>query len=143
MIISAGVVPVRKTEEGYKYLLLRAWGRFYDFPKGRVEENEDIFQTALRETLEEASISKEELDFKWGKDYYTTEPFNTKRGKKRTKYFVAETTREEIILPVNPELGHPEHDAYTWVTYEEGQELTNYRIGKVLEWARNKVEGEE
>jgi bis(5'-nucleosidyl)-tetraphosphatase len=139
LIVSAGIVPVRFANDEPLFLLLRAFGSFYDFPKGRVEEGEESLDTAIRETLEEASIAKDELDFRWGTDSYTTKPFNGYQGKKVGQYFVAETTRKDIILPVNPELGKPEHDGFQWVTYKEGQQLTNYRIGGVLRWANRKV----
>lgn len=141
LIVSAGIVPVREVDGEYLFLLLCAWKKFYDFPKGRVEPDEDILTAAMRETAEEASITGDELDFKWGMDHYTTKPFNGHQGKKVGKYFVAKTTREEIILPVNEELGRPEHDWYKWVTYEDGQNLTNHRIGGVLKWANNKIHG--
>lgn len=139
LIISAGIVPVRKIDEGYLFLLLRSFGTFYDFPKGRVEDGEQALDAAIRETLEEASIKKVELDFKWGYDSHTTKPFNGHQGKKVGQYFVAETNRKNITLPFNPELGKAEHDGWGWVTYEEGQKLTNYRIGGVLKWAHDKI----
>ena len=141
LIVSAGIVPVRKVDGEYIFLLLRAFKTFYDFPKGRVEEGEDPLDAAIRETLEEASITKDELEFNWGTDSHTTKPFNGHQGKKVGQYFVAETTKKNIILPVNPELGKPEHDGFQWVTYAEGQQITNYRIGGVLKWANDKVKG--
>lgn len=138
VIVSAGIVPVRKSGNEYLFLLMRAWN-FWDFPKGRVEPDESDFVAALREVEEEASLTPRDLDFKWGRESYTTEPFNGKQGRKVGRYFLAETDKEEIILPVNPELGKPEHEEYRWVTYEEGQKMTNYRIGGVLKWAYQKI----
>ena len=93
----------------------------------------------MREMLEETSITKAELNFRWGTESYITKPFNGHQGKKIGQYFIAETTKKYIILPINPELGKPEHDSFKWATYYEGQQLTNYRIGGVLKWARDKV----
>ena len=61
--IGAGIVVVRKIDGEYKVLGL--WSRGgYDIPKGHVEEGEGVFDTAIRETEEEASIT--DLYFKWG-----------------------------------------------------------------------------
>lgn len=134
MIVSAGIVPIRITDDGTLFLLLRSWN-FWDFPKGRVEKGETPLEAAIRETTEEASIPAENLEFKWGKSSFTTEPF--KRGTKVGTYFLALTEQKDIELPVNPELGHPEHHEYKWVNYEDAQKMTNDRIGSVLEWARD------
>ena len=58
----AGVVVVKRIDEEWKVLGLRLYGK-YDIPKGGIEEGEDTFSTALRETLEEADIS--ELNFRF------------------------------------------------------------------------------
>jgi bis(5'-nucleosidyl)-tetraphosphatase len=42
-------------------------------------------------------------------------------------------------LPVNPELGAPEHHEFRWTSYEEAQALVNDRVGAVLDWARGRV----
>jgi len=140
MLRSAGVVVIRFENKQPLFLLLRSWN-FWDFPKGRVENNEDALETAIRETFEEASIEADELNFRWGTESYTTSPYKGHQGRKVGEYFIAETNREVLSLPVNPELGKPEHEEYKWVTYNEGQQLTNYRIGGVLKWAHKKVRG--
>jgi 8-oxo-dGTP pyrophosphatase MutT (NUDIX family) len=134
---SAGIVVVRKTDGEYKFLMLRfKW--FYDFPKGRNEVGETLLETAIRETEEEASISRGELSFRWGLSSYTTEPY-LKNKDKTTTYFLAETSKEDIILPINPELGMPEHDSYSWLSYDEAKKVTNNRIGKVVDWANERI----
>lgn len=137
MLVSCGIVPVKLVDGEPLFLLLRSrW--FWDFPKGRKEGEETDLETALRETLEESAIPESELKFSWGRDYYETEPYRKKKDKVG-RYFVAETYFEGIDLPVNPELGRPEHDAWKWVTYDEAVEMTNERIGKVLDWAYQKI----
>ena len=130
-VLSAGVVVVRKSEDGtWRFLLLRAYG-YWDFPKGIVESGEDPIQAAIRETKEETTI--EDLDFKWGYDFRETGPYN--RGRKIARYYVAETKTKEIALPVNPEIGKPEHDAYKWASFHEAMDLVADRVKPVLEWA--------
>lgn len=141
-IVSAGIVVVRMVDDEPLFLLLRSWN-FWDSPKGRVEPGESDLEAAIRETGEEASIPKDKLDFKWGTQYHETEPYRKKKDK-IGRYFVALTAQEEIELPINEELGKPEHEEYRWVTYDKAQEMTNARIGGVLKWANDKVkEGKE
>jgi len=136
-IVSAGIVPVRIVDGEPLFLMLRAW-TFWDFPKGRKEEGESDLETAVRETMEEASIPSDRIKFPWGKDYIETEPYRKKKDKVG-RYFVGLTDFKDIHMPVSPELGRPEHEEYKWVTYEEAKEMTNDRIGAVLDWAYRKI----
>ncbi len=136
---SIGIVPVRKDGDEYKFLLLCSY-RYWCFPKGRVDsKDQSELETALRETEEETTITPRDLDFRWGKDCYTTEQFKTKIGRKTDKFFIAETSVEKIFLPISLELGKPEHDRYAWVSYDDAKKMVNERIGKVLDWANDKI----
>ncbi len=131
-VLSAGVIVVRRDKQGkWRFLLLRAYG-YWDFPKGLVELGEDPLEAARRETREETTIT--DLDFRWGYDFRETGPYNL--GRKIARYYLAETRTKEISLPVNPEIGKPEHDAYKWVTYEEARKLVAPRVLDALEWAK-------
>jgi len=134
--LSAGVVVVRETEDGARFLLLRAY-RNWDCPKGLVEPGEDPLDAAVRETAEETGI--DDLEFPWGRDYYETAPYS---GNKVARYYVARTRRERLELPVNPELGRAEHHEYRWVDLGEALRLTVPRIQSVLTWAAGKVAAE-
>jgi 8-oxo-dGTP pyrophosphatase MutT (NUDIX family) len=128
-ILSAGVVVMRGQEAQRRYLLLRAY-RNWDFPKGVVEEGEDPLQAAIREVEEESSIT--DLVFRWGYDYRETPPYG--RGKV-ARYYLAETRQLQIHLPINPELGRPEHDEFLWVDYSAAQKMLPPRLQPILEWA--------
>ena len=65
--LSAGVVVIRETHEGWLYLLLRAYNH-WDFPKGMVEAGEEPLAAAIREVREETLIT--ELEFAWGEDLH-------------------------------------------------------------------------
>ena len=131
--LSAGVVVVRDTRDGPRFLLLRAY-RNWDFPKGLVEPGEDPLAAALREAREEAGLDDLELAF--GRDYYETPPYS---GNKVARYYLARTRRETVTLGVNPALGRPEHDEYRWVDAREAAALTVPRIRAVLAWAVAKL----
>lgn len=135
MILSAGIVIVRKEGKEWKYLFLRAY-RNWDFPKGVVESGEDPLQTALREAEEEAGIS--DLNFPWGYIFKETEPYS--RGKKIARYYIAETSQTKVIFSINPELGAPEHHEYRWLPYEEIKRLSPERLLPIIEWAHSLIE---
>ncbi len=131
---SAGVVVARRAGSGGRLLVLRAY-RNGDFPKGRLEPGETPLDAAIRETAEEAGIS--DLAFHWGKAYCETEPY---RQGKVARYYLAETTRTAITLPVSPELGRPEHDEWRWVSFGEAARLLPPRLQPVLAWAEKRLE---
>jgi 8-oxo-dGTP pyrophosphatase MutT (NUDIX family) len=127
--LSAGVVVVRQAEEGWRFLLLRAFNH-WDFPKGMVEAGEEPLAAALREVREESLIG--DLEFAWGEPSIRTGPYS--RGKVAC-YFIAETRTTDVTLPVNPELGRAEHSEYRWVDYDEAVRLVSPRVQPVLQWA--------
>jgi len=127
--LSAGVVVVRQTEAGWRFLLLRAFNH-WDFPKGMVEEGEEPLAAAVREVHEESLIA--DLEFAWGETSTQTGPYS--RGKV-ARYYIARTRTEAVSLPVNPELGRAEHSEYRWVDFEEATGLVSPRVRPVLNWA--------
>ncbi len=130
MVLSAGIVVVRKENGKRKYLLLRAY-RNWDFPKGIVAPGEDPLDAAVREVYEETGIK--DLRFPWGHEYRETLPYSG--GKKVARYYIAETTSPDVTLLPGPELGRPEHHEYRWVSSEELKELAPERLAGVVEWA--------
>lgn len=127
--LSAGAVILRTTPQGPRFLLLRAFNH-WDFPKGLVENGEDPFAAAVREVREETTVS--DLEFPWGEVHTETGPYS--RGK-TARYYLAQTITETISLPVNPEIGRPEHSEYRWVDYATALRLVTARVRPVLEWA--------
>ena len=110
-VLSAGVVVVRRADDGWRVLLLRVYN-YWDFPKGRVEPGEDALTTARRETREETTHRRSR--FRVGNEtYIDTAPYG--REKKVARYYVARTATDSISLPVNPELGKPEHHEWQLV----------------------------
>ena len=128
-ILSAGVVVIRQAQPRPLFLLLRSYQN-WDFPKGVVEAGETPLQGALREVAEETTIT--DLNFTWGDSYQETPPYA--RGKV-ARYYLAETQQTHITLPVNPSLGHPEHEEYRWVSYSQAQSIIAPRLLPILKWA--------
>src|SRR3990172_11607397 len=110
---SAGMVVLRRFGDAWRCLMLRAY-RNWDFPNGEVETGESALAAARREVREETSLGA--LDMRWGEAFCETEPY---RGGKVARYYLAESPRGEITLPVSTELGRPEHHEYRWVSFEE------------------------
>jgi 8-oxo-dGTP pyrophosphatase MutT (NUDIX family) len=127
--LSAGVVVLRHEPKGCRYLLLRAY-QYWDFPKGLVEPGEEPKAAACREVEEETTLT--ELVFRWGERYRETGPYG--HGKV-ARYYIAETPQIDVSLPVNPELGRPEHSEFRWMSYEEAMTLLSPRVASVLKWA--------
>jgi 8-oxo-dGTP pyrophosphatase MutT (NUDIX family) len=127
--LSAGVVVVRQAAEGWRFLLLRAFNH-WDFPKGMVESGEQPLEAAVREVREESTIA--DLEFAWGELHTQTGPYS--RGK-TARYYLARTRTMDVVLPVNPELGHPEHSEFRWADYREAMEIVSPRVRPVVHWA--------
>jgi|MudIll2142460700_1097286.scaffolds.fasta_scaffold00819_11 8-oxo-dGTP pyrophosphatase MutT (NUDIX family) len=132
---SAGIVVVRAEPDGWKFLVLRAY-RYWDFPKGLIEPGESPLAAARRETAEETGLA--ELEFRWGHDSIDTEPYG---DRKVATYFLAATGRSAVTLPINPELGRPEHDEFRWVGHAEAQRLLPPRLQPILAWAWRRITG--
>jgi len=133
--ISAGVVVVRDTASGWRVLLLRVYN-YWDFPKGRIEPGESALDAARRETREETTL--DDLEFPWGDGYIDTVPYG--RERKVARYFVARTTTEKVFLPVNPELGKPEHHEWRWCDWISAEQLVPERLWPVLRWAQTQLD---
>jgi 8-oxo-dGTP pyrophosphatase MutT (NUDIX family) len=132
--LSAGVVVIRETHEGWLYLLLRAYNH-WDFPKGMVEAGEEPLAAAIREVREETLIT--ELDFAWGEIYTQTGPYS--RGKV-ARYYLAKTPTIDVSLPVIEALGRAEHNEFRWVNQATALKLVSPRVAPIIEWAASHIE---
>ena len=142
---SCGVIIVDfMMVEGYepRILCLRAYSRpnpcvkpsCWGFPKGRMEPGEEKIDTAIRETAEETGLIV-------GQDYALTGQiapsimYGKGKRKKVATFFIAERASErDPTLPVNPELGHPEHDQWLWVPISEMAAMMPDRLVPVVEY---------
>ena len=131
--LSAGSVIVRHVDDEWRYLLLRCY-RSWDFPKGTVEFGESPFQAALREVKEETTLT--DLAFKWGEVFCETQPYGQN---KVARYYLAISQTSLVSLPVNPELGRPEHHEFRWVNYQQALSLLPPRLIPIMEWAHHLV----
>ncbi len=131
--LSSGIVVVRRHKDGWYYLLLRAY-QHWDFPKGLVEEGETPLEAACREVIEETSLRN--LSFNWGQGYMETGPY---WKNKVARYYLAEAPTGEVSLPINPDLGRPEHEEFRWVSRRDAEALVRPRVARVLAWAEARL----
>jgi 8-oxo-dGTP pyrophosphatase MutT (NUDIX family) len=132
--MSAGVVIVRSSTDGWRVLLLRVYN-YWDCPKGLVEKGEGALTAAKREVREETGI--DDLDFAWGEIFTETEPYG--RDRKVARYYLARTQVEAISLPINPALGKAEHHEWRWFGWDEAEQRVAERLWKVLRWAQENL----
>jgi 8-oxo-dGTP pyrophosphatase MutT (NUDIX family) len=130
---SAGVVVVHTMGPAVQYLLLRAY-KNWDFPKGLVERGEQPLDAAVREVREETTL--ENLSFDWGKNFVDTGPYN--KGK-ISRYYLARSNDTKVHLPINPELGFPEHQEARWVGLETALAMVSPRLMPVIQWASDLI----
>lgn len=133
-ILSAGVVVVRESREGWRVLLLRVYN-YWDCPKGLIEPGEDPLAAARREVREETGI--EDLEFRWGEEFFETSPYSRN---KVARYYLAATSTADVKLPVNPALGKAEHHEWRWLGWEEAQLRVVDRLSQVLRWAQDRID---
>ncbi|MDH3988596.1 MAG: NUDIX domain-containing protein [Gammaproteobacteria bacterium] len=131
--LSCGAVVIRKTDNGWATVMLRAY-RNWDFPKGLCEDGELPLEAAIREVGEETGIG--DLCFHWGEQHMETGPYN--RGKV-ARYYLAETTQEQVVMGISPELGRPEHHEFRWVSLDDAYDLSAPRVRLVVQWARQVI----
>jgi bis(5'-nucleosidyl)-tetraphosphatase len=127
--MSSGVVVVSVHAHKLRFLLLRCY-RNWDFPKGLVEPGETSIEAAVREVREETTL--DDISFDWGMGFMDTGPYN--KGK-IARYYIARSSETRIALPVNPELGFPEHHEALWAAYDRAHALLSPRLQPVLRWA--------
>jgi bis(5'-nucleosidyl)-tetraphosphatase len=64
--------------------------------------------------------------------FMDTGPYN--KGK-IARYYIARSKGTHIELPVNPDLGTPEHHEARWVDYDRALTMVSPRLQPVVRWA--------
>jgi len=136
--ISAGFIVFRKTPKGPEFLVLYHRGGYWNFPKGKIENEERSFETAIRELKEETGISRNEIkiipNFKTSEKYafWKNEGNKNSRVFKIVIFYLAETQKSEIRLS-------KEHGGYAWFAFKDAMKiLEKYKDSqRVLREARN------
>ena len=123
---SAGIVLFRNASNKNEFLLLNYPQGHWDFIKGKVEQNETLHETAIRETKEETGISNIKLidGFKESVEYDFR--FKNEDIHKKVIFFLAKTYTKKIRLS-------DEHFDYIWLGYNNAlKKITHENAKNVL-----------
>ena len=110
--VSAGAILFRNTRGRREYLLLKSRPGDWEFPKGGVEGDEELQQTAIREVQEEAGISDFRLLDGFRRDYNYVFQAGGKTIHKTVHLFVAKSFEASAELS-------EEHRDLQWRDYEQ------------------------
>ncbi len=123
---SCGII-IYRGDKKREYLLLKYGYGHWGFVKGKIEKGEKEKDTAVRESQEEAGITKDELSFVPNFKETISYVYN-KAGKtvsKKVIFFLAKTQKEHI------KLSH-EHNDYAWLPYTEAKKKLTFQNSKNL-----------
>ena len=127
---SAGFIIIDRSGVEPEALCVRAYSN-WDFPKGHLEPGETAFDAAVREVLEETTLTHG-VDFTHTGEQAPSITYGTGRRKKTATYFIGERTSDkQPYLPVSPELGKPENDEWRWVPLSELPDLMPARFAPI------------
>ena len=120
---SAGIVLFRNDSDKNEFLLLNYPQGHWDFVKGKIEQNETSYETALRETKEETGITN--IEFVDGFEESVEYDFRFKKEDihKKVIFFLAKTNEKNI------KLSH-EHNDYLWLEYNNALKKTTFENAK-------------
>jgi len=109
---SAGAILFRDTRGRREYLLLKSRPGDWEFPKGGVEGEEELQQTAIREVKEEAGIDDFRLLDGFREDYDYVFEANGKTIHKTVHLFIARSYEASAELS-------SEHRDMQWRDYDQ------------------------
>lgn len=117
--VTSGAVVYRKKDGQLEYLLLESQnkGHFWGFPKGHVEGNESLKQTAEREIKEEAQLT---LPIDTSFYVYTEYDLPNGNHKQMTLYTADLTANEDIHLQAE------EIRNCGWFNYQDARKQLTY-----------------
>ncbi|MFB5630558.1 MAG: bis(5'-nucleosyl)-tetraphosphatase [Nitrosopumilaceae archaeon] len=129
---SAGIVLYLEKPEGNLFLLLNYPTGHWDFIKGKIEQGEDEYQTAVRETKEETGISDIEIIDGFKENINYNFQFEGELIYKEVVFFLAKTKTEKV------KISH-EHLDYIWLDFKNAMEKITYQNAKNILSKANKL----
>ena len=130
---SAGVVIFRIKQKKILFLLLHYPSGHWDFVKGKVEVDESLHQTAIREAGEETGISDIRFLGNFKERIRYNFQYNGDTVDKKVIFFLGESKTSNIIIS-------DEHLGYVWMDYEKAvNQITFNNSKKILAKARSRL----
>ena len=127
-IVAVGLVIVQRDDRRFRFLALRRFSN-WDFVVAAFDADADPQQVAIDEARELTGI--DDLTFPWGDDHRDTLPVEDNQV---SRYYLAQTETEDVVLQVPMGVGSEEDYEYRWVTAEEAEDTLPPRLAIVLEW---------
>lgn len=123
--ISAGIVIYRRTKDGPKFLLMYSGRGYWNFPKGKLEEDEQSIGAAFREVAEETGLKQRDLSLR--QTFRAADKYLIFRERKRifktVIFYLAESKSDKIIVS-------GEHDGYGWFLYGDARKILKFHNSK-------------
>uniref|UniRef100_A0A2P2I427 Bis(5'-nucleosyl)-tetraphosphatase [asymmetrical] n=1 Tax=Hirondellea gigas TaxID=1518452 RepID=A0A2P2I427_9CRUS len=128
VVRASGIVIYRRVAQQLEYLLMQtAYGNHHwTPPKGHVDPGEDDWQTALRETQEEAGLVNGE-HYVLDDDFKREVKYIVKDKPKVVVYYLAELKQELSSDKEDPVKMSDEHQAYKWLPIDQAIELVVFQ----------------
>lgn len=120
---SAGIITFFKTKERVEYLILQYKAGHWEFPKGKMENNESEEEAALRELKEETNLTATIIPGFKESFSYTFTDFDKKQAQKDVVLFVGESNSQLVVL------SH-EHKNFAWLAYQEAIDKVTFDNAK-------------
>ncbi|MCY9806508.1 NUDIX domain-containing protein [Lentilactobacillus senioris] len=115
---ASGAVVYRIHNGQLEYLLLQsATDDFWGLPKGHVEANENLVETAVREIAEETSLNTEIDD-----GFHERVEYDMKNGHHKVVDFFVSRVPEEVVIKKQDE----EIYSYAWFDYDQASHQLTY-----------------
>ncbi|HSC24646.1 MAG TPA: NUDIX domain-containing protein [Candidatus Babeliales bacterium] len=124
-IESAGIITYAIDNDTVFYLLLQYSAGHWEFPKGKIEENETKRQAALRELFEETGLHVDLEDNFEEKIHYIFLDYDKQLTKKMVYFFIGKATDKKVTLSY-------EHTDYVWLPYKEAYDQLTYKNAKIV-----------
>lgn len=136
--VSSGAIVFRETESGRQYLVLKSRANDWEFPKGGIENGEELQQTAIREVEEETGIRDLKLIDGFREDYdYVFRGPDGETIHKEVHLFIGKAKEDDVDLS-------KEHSDLQWRDYEEAvNTLSHDGPRDALKKARKHLDSQE
>lgn len=125
---SSGIIIFTVRKKILYFLLLHHGGKYWNFPKGKVEKGESLLETARRETFEETGIPKEKIRIISGFRESYVYHFRVEGGRtihKVAVFYLGFVPKVRIQIS-------SEHENFGWFRYQEALKLLFFKNSRDL-----------